>query len=530
MSAVIRVLTFLLLLGLYLGTCPVNHTEADVAFRNAWVVEQGAAGTPLRADEVLYLAAMRGLYGLLQACGWGGRAFDLMVFFSAVCAALTVQVFFLFCYRRFSLRPLSSLLAAALLAVSYGFWRYACEAEAIVPATLAALVTMYWATSPVVTLPRLLLISAGAAVAMLLSVLNAGGVLLVIPLYFLLARRPGAAAAHVVLTAAWLATGLLALGGLHGTYMVPYPQLLGMGGEFNLGVLARAAIGLGQSWLSGSFLLGIDGFRHWLVSAFPYRMLVEEVHLGRTLGRLEVAVSVATFVLALALAAVSIAMSLRQRRNHAACPDGGTVALKDGRTAFPGVVAWAAVYAACILWLQPENAGVWAFGLAPIWLAFCGVVIVPLARSRTLWPILALAAAMALHNYVGGLRLFRSPRGDAYVAASRDILARAGPEDAVLLRQTTHFSYWLRLHFAGRVEVLDSWTHPSEAWAALTARHPRIWAPGTLFNPEAVEGVPKLTALPADREEFLRRIRGGFRPATTNAFCPVLVHETGGGP
>ncbi|MBU4460155.1 MAG: hypothetical protein KJ579_06275 [Verrucomicrobia bacterium] len=489
MKRAIQVLSFLLLVWMYACTRPVNHTEADVAFRNAFIVEHGAGSLCLRADEVLYLLAMRAMHQAAGFMGLSWSAFGMMSAFSVLCAAATVHLFFHFCYRRFSLRPLSSLLAAALFAVSYGFWRYASEAAAIVPATLAAMGTLYVATTSRLTAPRFVLATAMAALAMLFSVLHVGAMLIVIPLYLVMRRRPWIAAAFVAGSLGWLSLGLMALHAIHGDFLTSYPSLFRYGENLSTGTFLKAIIGLGQSWLSGNFLLGWPAFRDWLCNMFPYRMLAEECYLGRQLPRRLVWGAAITFALAIVCAGIAIRRSI-QARQQGAVPRKAGDALPGGRSTLWAVWTWAMVSTAGVLWFQPENAEVWAFGLAPVWLAFCGLVIVPLAQARTLWPVLAMALTMGLHNYIGGMSPLRLPSADLYSAQGTWMLSRARAQDAVLVRDETEFAFWMRARFAGRVEVAGSWIDPHAGFRELTSRVERIWAIGTVFDPTSRPGSP----------------------------------------
>lgn len=516
MKRVIQITSFLLLVWMYACTRPVNHTEADVAFRNAYVVSHGADTMGLRADEVLYLTAMRLVYQSARFLQLPWTAFGLMSAVSVLCAAATVHLFFHFCYRRFSLRPLSSLLASVLFAVSYGFWRYAAEAAVIVPATLAAMATFYLGTHARLTGLRFALTTAMAAVTMLLSVLHVGAMLVVIPLYLCMHRRPWTAFAYIVAALGWLSAGLAALHAIHGDFMTSYLGLFRHGGHLPAAMLLKAIVGLGQSWISGNFLLGWAPFRNWLAYMFPYRMLAEEFFLGQQMPQQLVRASAATFVLAILCAAIAVGRSIQVRRKGNAGDVAGA-SLFLGRGAIWVVAMWAAVSMAGILWFQPENAEVWAFGLAPVWLSFCGIVIIPLAQTRTLWPVLAMALTMWLHNYVGGMRPLRLPNADLYVAQSTWVLSRARAEDAILIREATDFSFWMRLRFPGRVEMVADWEDPRTAFDDLATRHPRIWSLGTVFDPAGRPGFPTPPAGSRSHGE-----EAGFRGLAREF---ALVHE-----
>src|SRR5690606_32061048 len=101
-----------------------NRTEAEDAFEYATMVESGEHPWLYHPHHLLYGPSMQAGYKAFQAMGFEGRAFGFLMMVSSVSAAGSLFFFFLFCYRRFSLRPVSSLMPTGLLAVSYGFWRY----------------------------------------------------------------------------------------------------------------------------------------------------------------------------------------------------------------------------------------------------------------------------------------------------------------------------------------------------------------------------------------------------------------------
>ncbi len=124
-----------------------NRTEAEDAYEYALMVEQGDEHSwYYHQHHLLYGPMMRGLWKTTQSFGHNIRAFDVLRLCSSLFASGTLFFFFLFCYRRFSLRPVSSLLATAFYGLSYGFWRYATESEIPLAASFFVSVALYYGT------------------------------------------------------------------------------------------------------------------------------------------------------------------------------------------------------------------------------------------------------------------------------------------------------------------------------------------------------------------------------------------------
>ena len=135
-SSALSRLVFGAALALFLLTFPENHVEAEDAYDYAWTVEQGGRGL-FHSFHLLYLPLMRALWHWARLPAAGLRAYPVMATASLLCGAAAVTVLFR-TVRRFRDTG-TALFAAAGLAVSYGFWRYACEAEVYVPASLATM-------------------------------------------------------------------------------------------------------------------------------------------------------------------------------------------------------------------------------------------------------------------------------------------------------------------------------------------------------------------------------------------------------
>ena len=145
MHRVLYILLFVVVVFSYWNTDINNHTEADDAFEYAHMVEVDNHELLYHPHHLIYGPASKTVYKGMQAMGYDGRAYSLLVFISSLSAAGAVFLFYRFCRRCYGMRPVSSLLATGFLALSYGFWRYACEAEVVLPAGFLVLLSVYLA-------------------------------------------------------------------------------------------------------------------------------------------------------------------------------------------------------------------------------------------------------------------------------------------------------------------------------------------------------------------------------------------------
>ena len=114
MKRIFYILIFVLSFLFYWNTGQYveNRTDAEDVFEYAMMVEQGAGHRWFyHQHHLLFGPGMKLCYKTAQRFGYDGRAIDVMRVVSALAAAGTLFFFFLFCYRRFSLRPVSSVIA-----------------------------------------------------------------------------------------------------------------------------------------------------------------------------------------------------------------------------------------------------------------------------------------------------------------------------------------------------------------------------------------------------------------------------------
>ena len=141
-SAVLPV--FFAFSALYLLTWVDNVGDTDDVYYFAYLVENFPLNYVGDPRLLLYKGLMQWLYHGQQAVGLQISGLALMRGFSALCGALVVVVFFQLLVRDLKVHVYAAATATLLLAMSYGFWRYAIEAEVYVPAILLLLIALHW--------------------------------------------------------------------------------------------------------------------------------------------------------------------------------------------------------------------------------------------------------------------------------------------------------------------------------------------------------------------------------------------------
>ncbi len=491
-----------------------NRTEADDAFEYASMVEAVSHPWLFHPHHLLYGRSMQLLYRGAQAMGYGGRAYPLMILASTLSASGSLFFFFLFCYRRFSLRPVSSLLATGLLAVSYGFWRYAAEAEIVLPASLLGLVALYYATDPDAKPKAFVVAVIFSVLAVLMHIMNAVVVFVAIPAFYLLLRRWKAASMHVLLAAA---AAMIAYAWVSHSQSI---QTGGNGGVFRhigIGSFVKACVGLSQCVASADFMMGFRSVRAFLNELFAARMLEEEFYLGARLSRFLVLFSLATYGLFVALLlacagrAVWVWKSAVRSRSRFRLP--------TGMAASAVAVVWFICYAGLLLCIEPGNPELWVMGLIPMWLLFCGLILLPLTVDNRLWLAFCALVALLLNNGVGGIGVLRDPCKDYHRQKAAWILENASTNDVVVTAGDPVFERYLRYQFDGLVEYLYDWPEERLESGDLPTSAGEVYVMG-----DVVDRIASLSVRFPEKSKEIDRYAGKIRLDLE----PVVDNEFGG--
>lgn len=495
---------------IFASTIPQNHTAAEDAYAYANAVEKAPFDSIGKRHHLLYVPLMAGVLSLCRALGYEGRAFPLLIGLSIMCGGILLVL----AYRATELAwnrparreavhraPFPALLAASMLGCSYGVWRYAGEAEIVVP----ALTIMFGSLGLAMKCRRLhtqMLTGLAAGIGILFHAATGITALIVAPMVYLLRRLPRAAIIHVACAGLVAVAGYALLFRLGNTSVLP-----DMAGQtvnhmvtplattapdhptwaLSWRTLAKGSAALGQALLSGNFLFGLPLERTMLTGVFADRLLIEEIYMGRAMTGIHAWLGVLTFTVALGLGLWSMIARLRlifTPRRHQRRPPLAVFT-------YP-LLAWVLVYGLVVLLYEPGNPELWVYGSAPLVLLFVAHILTPLWYSGHRRLVITFLIVFALHNCIGGMSTLGA-QGNYHRAKAAPVLEHA--HQGVLLTAGGYgFATYLGYHSSAEVIDLfeDLRRHNAEAVNArlanlldLASRERPVFITGDVFDPPA---------------------------------------------
>jgi len=442
---------------------------------------------------------MRGLRDGIAALGIAVRADPLMRFTSSLLAAAALVLIVMVLRDRFAVDEGTALLTAVGLGTSYGFWRYASESDVYALTNVTTLAALYVGLRrPLDRRWQLAAIAVGV-VAVAANFFNVLPVIVVVGGGYLVHRERRAAALHVLAVVAIVGISIVAL---YGAARGPDATFTSFYTE-NTGSLvpspkdfARAPVGFGQNVAAGNFFFGISPVADALEDAFPAKDLREEQYAADHTPSLVIVGGVLT---ALLLVGVTLAVAIDSRR--------GVGARLVRRDLLP-TLAWLAILAWFLTGAVPGDPEAWVLLLVPAWILFARAIALGLTHRRL---AIALVAALAAHNLVGGLLLVRDAKFDLNVVRGSWLAQATTPRDLVLSTSPT-FARWMRYEGDAPVVDLSGYHRPEADRAVLALPRPgqRVFATEDLFDPppHIAERSPDLSAaLAAHARELCRRAR-----------------------
>lgn len=418
---------------------------------------------------------MKLCYKTTQLFGYSGRAIHVMRFVSALATSGILCLFFLFCYRRFSLRPVSSLLATAVLAFTYGFWRYSAESEIPLTASVFMVAALYYSTDSDIRKRAFGFAVLFSVLSVLMHIMNAVAVFVAIPCFYLLRKRWKVAGLHLLLTGGLVASiysliaqygTIYSSGGAHYTSLDPRSFIKG-------------AVAFVECLISCDFMLGFASVREFLGELFAGRMLQEEFYFGARLPQFHVLLSAMSFAAFMVLFIACIARAAWVWKNIAR--DKKRFILPDGISSLVVAGIFFLGYAALLLLIEPGNPELWVMGLVPFSLLFCGMVLLPLTYDNRLWLPFFMILSLLIHN-AGAIRMLYDADKDYQQQKARVILEIANEDDVIITAANPVFERYLRYHFKGKVCYLHAWDSEQFFSEAIPVSKGKIYVLDDVFN------------------------------------------------
>lgn len=516
MKNLLKILLFFIIFIFYwnLGNNIENRTEAEDIYEYALMVENGKDHEWFyHKHHIMYGPFLHNIYVFLQSNNINISSLSLMRLISAFAATGTLFYFYLFCYRRYSLRPISSLLATLCFGMMYGFCRYSAEAEIPIVATFFMMSSMYYLTSNYLTSKAFLLGIFLSIVSTNIHIMNVVATYIALPAFFLLSKR-------YKFLCIFLTINVFALLLTYSKYDMLF-ELFSESGKliliFDPSILIKGLVGFLQAIISFDFVLGFDVIRNFLGNLFSTRMLEEEFYFGSRLSLWHVLFSSITFFLLFLVTLYALLRSIYVWKNMHIYNK--KFLPPNGRKSFILPIIFFVGYSLLILCVEPGNPELWVMGLMPFSLLLCGLIFIPLTYDNKLWiPFLAVILLL-IHNNLA-ISALSDPFKDYNFSKSEYILEKAKKDDLVITAGNPVFERYLRYHSSAKVIYLYTVDINKMNDYIFSKKYENIYVLGDVFN--QIESLNKrFPKKSSDINIFSKKIRKNSQLIFNNEFDGV---------
>lgn len=429
---------FLLVFGVFYSlTMASNFSETDDVFAFAYRTENFIFSHISDPRLMLYHMLNRGLYlsanGLLSPFDLNVSSIVTMRILSVVCAALSLLLMFRIMLLNFKLSPQTSLMGTLLLAFSYGFWRYAAEAEVYIPAIMLCLIIFHLlATENTISASKSAGLGFGAGLTILFY--QPAVIPLMFAFPFLLLSKDGWPKMLL-----YCVTGSVTvlLGYLWG-YWLYWPQpvditqfvafLSQRSEEFmvpSLSVktvivsMAQSVFSIGHDFTSANWVFAWTPIANYVQTLFPNNVLIEEIFLAKQVGALKYPLLILQALLvAVLLWIVAKAVPLLTQLR---LPRSGWV-----------ILIWVLINGAIIGRLNPAGLEAWIMVFPGLILLASFFIIEPLIRTHRS-VLVVLVALLLCQNALGGMYLVSDAESDYHQVKGRWVIENSSPDDLLIV-------------------------------------------------------------------------------------------------
>lgn len=430
-------LFLLVVMAFYFFTAANNFSETDDVFAFAYRTENFAFSHVSDPRLMLYHMINRGVYVcmniLLSPFELTVSAIQSMRYLSIVCAAVSLLLMFRIMTVDLKLQPLTALLGSLLLGFSYGFWRYAAEAEVYIPAIMLCLLVFHLLHSKMVTnMPSVLCIGAVSGLTILFYQPAVIPLLFAFP--FLLLSR----AQWPNMLAYGLTASVVVISGYLWGYWLYWPASLDVSQfiaflsqrseEFMVPGLSlktvilsifRSFFALGHDFTSANWIFAWPSVVDWIQRLFPNNILHEERFMAGQIGGIRYLLLVIQSMLIVSIIwvfvkAMKYAKSLKYCRS------------------FWVIVVWLLLNGMIIGRLNPGGLEAWIMVFPAIMLIVSTTLIEPLTKghNRNLVFVIVL---LAVQNFIGGMGLVADSEYDYHQMKGKWLIENTQPQDLVII-------------------------------------------------------------------------------------------------
>ena len=271
-------LSTILVWAIYVILMPVNRTENDDGYHYAYLLLHGNSEQLYQSRFPLFLPFEKLIVNVFYSCHIAVDPYKSMIWVSSIFAAAALFMFYLIARRRFMISHQSSLLAMLLLAFSYGFWRYAVEAELYSISHFLIFTTLYLLSSTVKEKTfRIVQASFIASIAVLFYKPNFIPLFLAFPCYFLVMRAYKQYILFLLTGAFFILLGYLVIFLSVKVSQTTYLSYLFSGGDGNEGNFLMSIFVYLSDIASTNYLYGFNLIKNLIHQRFPANMIVEEI-------------------------------------------------------------------------------------------------------------------------------------------------------------------------------------------------------------------------------------------------------------
>lgn len=264
--------------AIYILLMPVNRTENDDGYHYAYLMLHGSSEQLYQSRFPLFLPFERLIINASYFCHIAADPYKSMIWVSSIFAAAALFMFYMIARRRFLISHRSSLLAMLLLAFSYGFWRYAVEAELYSISHFLIFTTLYLISSTKRNqLITIILASLIASIAVLIYKPNFIPLFLAFPCYFLFIKLYKQYILFQLTGALFILLGYLVIFISVKVTQTTYLSYLFSGSDGNNGNALMSVFVFVSDITTANFLYGFESVRELIHQRFPANMIVEEI-------------------------------------------------------------------------------------------------------------------------------------------------------------------------------------------------------------------------------------------------------------